>query len=243
MRASRCHFTRSWKFVGSMPVERSSTSIHCSSVKARRPSNNSSMSMFGIWIGFKSRRTNGDPFWSSSKKYSSVTMHQMPPTSSFSNFLTIAARDLDALDAQVAEQRLVHVPLLVERDRHLVDDLEAAPLPDRGLDLLGFVGPDVVLGQDLLDRLQPVLDHRLVVRGAVAPEQVFQDVDRDVRPFLDQLGQVLANDLARRSAGSADRPGRCQALWFQKSSVNALSIITSTLCCSMPVSASRRTRR
>ena len=28
------------------------------------------------------------------------------------------------------------------------------------------------------------------------PEQVLQDVDRDVRPFLDQLGQVLADDLA-----------------------------------------------
>ena len=38
-----------------MPVERSSTSIHCSSVKARRPSNSSSRSMFGIWIGFRSR--------------------------------------------------------------------------------------------------------------------------------------------------------------------------------------------
>ena len=120
-----------------MPVERSSTSIHCSSVNARRPWNSSSMSMFGIWIGFRSRSTNGEPFWSSSKKYSSVTMHQMPPTSSFSNFLTMAAVDLDALDAQVAEQRLVDVPLLVERHRHLVDDLQAAPLPDRGLDLLG----------------------------------------------------------------------------------------------------------
>ena len=154
------------------------------------------MSMFGIWIGFKSRRMNGDPFWSSSKKYSSVTMHQMPPTSSFSNFLTMVLGTSIALDAQVAEQRLVHVPLLVERHRHLVDDLQAAPLPDRGLHLLGFVGPDVVLGQDLLDRPQPVLDHRLVVRGAVAAQQIFQDVDRHVRTFLDQLGQVLANDLA-----------------------------------------------
>ena len=72
-----------------MPVERSSTSIHCCSVKARRPWNNSSRSMFGIWIGFKSRSMKGEPFWSSSKKYSSVTMHQMPPTSSFSNFLTM----------------------------------------------------------------------------------------------------------------------------------------------------------
>ena len=48
------------------------------------------MSMFGIWIGFSLPHENGEPFWSSSKKYSSVTMHQMPPTSSFSNFLTIA---------------------------------------------------------------------------------------------------------------------------------------------------------
>ena len=119
----------------------------------------------------------------------------------------MAAVDLDSLDAQVAEQRLVDVPLLVERHRHLVDDLEAAPLPDRGLDLLGLVGPDVVLGQDLLDRAQALLDHRLVVRGAVAPEQILQDVDRDVRPFLDQLGQVLANDLAGESAGSGGRPG------------------------------------
>ena len=33
------------------PVERSSASIHCSSVKPFRPANSSSMSMFGIWIG------------------------------------------------------------------------------------------------------------------------------------------------------------------------------------------------
>ena len=152
--------------------------------------------MFGIWIGFKSRRTNGDPFWSSSIE---ILQRDDAPDAADQQLLELlddGAADLDPLDAQVAEQRLVNVPLLVERDRHLVDDLEAAPLPDRGLDLLGFVGPDVVLGQDLLDRAQPVLDHRLVVRGAVAAQQVLQDVHRHVRPFLDQLGQVLANDLA-----------------------------------------------
>ena len=153
-------------------------------------------------------------------------MHQMPPTSSFSNFLTMAAGDLDALDAQVAEQRFVDVPLLVERHRHLVDDLEAAPLADRGLDLLGFVGPDVVLGQNLLDGVAgPPGSPSSSLEAQYVPEQVFQDVDGDVRPFLDQLGQVLADDLARRSAGSGGRRARCRACWFQKSSVNALSII------------------
>ena len=85
------------------------------------------MSMFGIWIGFRSSTMNGDPFWPSSKKYCSVMMHQMPPASSFSYFLTKLAVDLRPLHAQVEKQGLVHVPLLVERDRHLVDDLVGCP--------------------------------------------------------------------------------------------------------------------
>jgi copper chaperone CopZ len=40
--------------------------------------------MFGIWIGFSSCSLKGDPFASSSKKYSRVMMHQMPPARSFS---------------------------------------------------------------------------------------------------------------------------------------------------------------
>jgi hypothetical protein len=66
MRQSRCHLTRSEKNVGSIPVERIRTSIHCCSVNARRPSKSSSRSRFGIWIGLRSRRMNGEPFWSSS---------------------------------------------------------------------------------------------------------------------------------------------------------------------------------
>ena len=152
--------------------------------------------MFGIWIGFKSRRTNGEPFLVFLEE---ILQGDDAPDAADQQLLELlddAAVDLDALHAQVAEQCLVNVPLLVERDRHLVDDLQAAPLPDRGLHLLGFVGPDVVLGQDLLDRAQAFLDHRFVVRGAVAPQQIFQDVHRHVRTFLDQLGQVLANHLA-----------------------------------------------
>ena len=137
--------------------------------------------MLGIWIGFRSRSRNGDPFWSSSKKYSSVMMHQMPPTRSFSYFLTMALWNLDALDAEVAEQGLVNVPLLVERHRHLVDDLEAAALADRGLDLLGFVGTDVVLGQNLLDGRSPSSITISIVRRTIAPKQVLQDIDGHVR--------------------------------------------------------------
>ncbi len=65
-----------------------------------------------------------------------------------------------------------NVPLLVERHGHFVDDLETATLTDRGLHLLGFIGPDVVLSQNLLDGAQTFLDHGFVIRGAVTPQQV-----------------------------------------------------------------------
>ena len=46
------------------------------------------MSMFGIWIGFRSTTMKGEPFWFSSYWYCRVTMHQIPPTRSFSNWRT-----------------------------------------------------------------------------------------------------------------------------------------------------------
>jgi hypothetical protein len=63
-------------------------------------------------------------------------------------------------------------------------------------DLLRLVGTHIVLGQDGLHRLQPVANDRLVIRGAVHAEQILQHIDRHIRPFLDQLGQILADDLA-----------------------------------------------
>src|SRR5659263_721756 len=78
MRASKCHLTRSLKWLGSMPVERISASIHCSSVNDLRASNSAAMSILGIWIGLSSVTENGEPFWSSSNSYFNVMMHQMP---------------------------------------------------------------------------------------------------------------------------------------------------------------------
>ena len=39
--------------------------------------------------------------------------------------------------------------------------------------ILGFVRPDVIFGQHLLDRPQSFLDYGLIVRGAVTPQQIF----------------------------------------------------------------------
>ena len=50
--------------------------------------------------------------------------------------------------------------------------------------------------RNLLDGLQAILNRLLVVGRTVRPQQIFQDIHRHVRPFLDQLGQVFANHFA-----------------------------------------------
>ena len=79
---------------------------------------------------------------------------------------------------------LVDVALLVELDRDLVDDLVGALLADQGLHLLRLVGPNEVLGQDTLDRLQAFGDDLIVLRRAVVPEQILEHEHRHVRALL-----------------------------------------------------------
>ena len=107
--------------------------------------------------------TNGEPFWSSSKKYSRVTMHQMPPTSSFSNFLTMLLLTSTPLTPRLPSSASYTSRFSLSVTVTLSMTLRLPRSRIVGLDLLGLVGPDVVLGQDFLDRPQPVLDHLLVV--------------------------------------------------------------------------------
>ena len=119
--------------------------------------------------------------------------HDGPDTAGqqFFELLDGAGLDLDALRAEIREQRFVHVALLVELDGNLVDDLKTAAFTDSGFDLFGFVRPNVIFGQNALHRTESVLDDDGVVRGTVIPKQVLQHVDRHIRAFLDELRQVL----------------------------------------------------
>jgi hypothetical protein len=45
--------------------------------------------------------------------------------------------------------------------------------------------------------LQPLCDDDLVVRRAIAPEEVFEPEFGDVGALLDQLGQVFPDDFAQ----------------------------------------------
>ena len=100
---------------------------------------------------------------------------------------------LGVLDAQVGQQRLVGVAVLVQLHGDLVDHFERTALSDLALHLLGLVRPHVVLSQHTLDGDQASADGLGVVRCAVHAQQVLQHVDGNVGPFLDELGKVLAH--------------------------------------------------
>ena len=98
-------------------------------------------------------------------------------------------------DGQVREGRLVDIAPVIEHDRHLVDDTEAAVLADLALDLLGLGAVDIVVADDILHLLQPLGDDLFIVRGAVLTQQVFQYVGRDRKVALHEEGEVLAYHL------------------------------------------------
>ena len=122
------------------------------------------------------------------------------PDEQFLELLDELRADVGPPDVEVHEGGLVDVALLVQGDGDLVDDLVAAPLADQRLDLLPLVRADVVIGQNLLDLLEPLGDAGLVAGWAVAAEQVFEDEGGHVRPLLDDLGEVLADHLAGKAA-------------------------------------------
>ena len=119
-----------------------------------------------------------------------------PASEQFLVLLDDIGRDNRILDAEVGELRLVNIFLLVKFDPHLVDHFETAAFTDQRLDLLCLIGTHVVLGQDFFDVLQPLPHDLIIIGGTIHAEQVFQHIDRDVSPFLELFGQILANHLS-----------------------------------------------
>ena len=122
---------------------------------------------------------------------------QIPPTSNFSYFLTRPCTDFDALRPEVRQKRLVDITFLIQPDRNLINDLQAASLADGGFNLFSLVRPHIILGEDALHRSKAVLNHCRIIGGAIVAQQILEDIDGNVRAFLDQLGQILAHDAPR----------------------------------------------
>ena len=100
------------------------------------------------------------------------------------------------LDAQVGQQRLIRVTVFVELDRHFVDDLERSPLANFAFDFFSLVRAHIVFGQHTLDRFHARTNRLRIVRSAIHAQQILQHIHRDVGTLFDQLGQILADDLA-----------------------------------------------
>ena len=101
--------------------------------------------------------------------------------------------DQDLLDAQVCELRLIDVRLVIQRDAEPINNLVPPLFLDGRANQSGLIPMDIVLAQNLLDRLDTGLDCRLIVGRAVLAEQVLQHICRDNGIALDGLDQVLAH--------------------------------------------------
>src|ERR1019366_8790918 len=138
-------------------------------------------------------------------------------------------RNFDIFGAKVCEQRFIGIATLIQVNCNLVDNLVAAAFANFRLYFFGFIRTDVIFGQNALNSLKSVANGRLVVRRAIHSQQILQDIDRNVRALLDELGQVLTDDLPRevRIQQRVDIVGH-MGLRTQNSSMKAMLMETST---------------
>lgn len=78
-------------------------------------------------------------------------------------FLDYIGGDLNPADSQIEKKSLRAFPAFIKGYSDFIDDLEAAPLPDTGFDLFSFIRADIILGQDVLDAFNAVLNDILIV--------------------------------------------------------------------------------
>jgi hypothetical protein len=100
------------------------------------------------------------------------------------------------VEVTVPEVRHLRPVLLFQYpDPHLVYEGGLAAVLEVVLGLVGFVGPDEVIGYGTVDHAQADLDGGGIVGGAVLADEVLEDVNGDVRPHFDLAHEVLSDDL------------------------------------------------
>jgi hypothetical protein len=105
-----------------------------------------------------------------------------------------ALGDVDLAVAEVVHRRPVLPLARDEADLDPIDEAVAAVALDERLGLVRLVVAEVVPTERVLDRLDPEPDLLLIVRGAVPPEQVLEDVAGHVLAALDLVEEVFPND-------------------------------------------------
>ena len=179
---------------------RSSRSIHSSVVNWLRHSRYSSRSNVASWIGFRPSIQNGLRFPVGFFVVLVLDVHLRPDAAHQQAVVIpqVMFGDVDVLVAEVLQFGPVLVVVGNVADLHLVDERVLALVLDHRLGFVRLVGPDEVRGQRVVHHLQPGVDGHRVVGGAILPQQVLQDEDRDVGPDLHLADQILADHFARK---------------------------------------------
>lgn len=71
-----------------------------------------------------------------------------------------------------------------------------AALTKNGKDFLRLIRADEVIRENALYALYAFLNNLRIIRAAILSQKKFKDIDRNICPFLDFLGQILAYNLS-----------------------------------------------
>ena len=81
--------------------------------------------------------------------------------------LRIFVRHYDVAQSEVRKFGMVAVITSIQRDRNLVDDGVGPFCTEKGKNFLRFVGTNKIIGEDFLDLLHALFNHRFVIGTAV----------------------------------------------------------------------------
>ena len=102
----------------------------------------------------------------------------------------------DVLQPEVGELRLIEIPFDIQAHRDFINHGIAAPLPQDRENLLRLIWADEVIRENALYALYAFLNNLRIIRAAILSQKKFKDIDRNICPFLDFLGQILAYNLS-----------------------------------------------
>ena len=127
-----------------------------------------------------------------------IELHNAPDTAAKQPvvFLWVFIGNRHSFDPQIGELCFIDIALDVQANCDLVDDGKTATGTKNREDFLCLIRTHKVICQNALHMLNALFDDFFVVGAAILPKKELQDVNRHIRPFLDFLREVFADNLA-----------------------------------------------
>ena len=108
----------------------------------------------------------------------------------------IICTDRDTCQSEICKLRMIFIRSFIQCYRNLVNDAMSSLLLDFSFDNLGFGTMHIVVTNNFLDFLQPLLDVLFIVTCTVLTKQVFEDICRHRQATFDKESKVFSYHFA-----------------------------------------------